>query len=149
MDDVVAEVREWRRRMGGTRFGLWPGAASSFTCLRRRLPDPPQTPMLHLVLRTGPDEFRAAVRSLAEGGLWTWERPMATGVTGLVRVELPVGDATMALRSDEIREAVATLAGQASWGRCSTWDVGVLLSGLAHERQRQAPGWLPGNLYSV
>ncbi len=75
------------------------------------VPDPPQTPMLHLVLRTGPDEFRAAVRSLAEGGLWTWERPMATGVPGLVRVELPVGDATMALALEEIREAVATLAG--------------------------------------
>lgn len=35
--DVVAEVREWRRRMGGTLFGLWPGAASALTCLRRRL----------------------------------------------------------------------------------------------------------------
>src|SRR4051794_17947308 len=36
--DVVAEVREWRRRMGGTLFGLWPGAASALSCLRRRLP---------------------------------------------------------------------------------------------------------------
>ena len=37
-EDVVAEVREWRGRMGGTLFGLWPGAASALTCLRRRLP---------------------------------------------------------------------------------------------------------------
>ena len=37
-EDVVAEVREWRRRMGGTLFGLWPGAASALSCLRRRLP---------------------------------------------------------------------------------------------------------------
>ena len=36
--DVVAEVREWRGRMGGTLFGMWPGAASALTCLRRRLP---------------------------------------------------------------------------------------------------------------
>lgn len=36
--DVVAEVREWRQRMGGTLFGLWPGAASALSCLRRRLP---------------------------------------------------------------------------------------------------------------
>ena len=136
-DDVVAEVREWRRRMGGTLFGLWPGAASALSCLRRRLPlmgdylqrareiadtvrdlpgvtvvpDPPQTPMLHLVLRTGPDAFRAAARSLAEDGLWTWEQPTATGVPESVRVELPVGDATLALELDEIRGAVATLAG--------------------------------------
>ena len=28
-EDVVAEVREWRQRMGGTLFGMWPGAASA------------------------------------------------------------------------------------------------------------------------
>ena len=74
------------------------------------VPDPPQTPMLHLLLRTAPEEFTAAARKLAEGGLWTWERPMSTGVPGLVRVELPVGDATMALSLAEIREAIAALA---------------------------------------
>ena len=134
--DVVAEVREWRRRMGGMLFGLWPGAASALTCLRRRLPlmpgylerareiagavrdlpgvsvvpDPPQTPMLHLLLRTGADEFTAAVRTLAEGGLWTWERAQPTGDPGVQRVELSVGDATMALTVAEIRGAIATLA---------------------------------------
>src|SRR5262249_57028009 len=36
--DVIAEVREWRQRMGGTLFGLWPNAASALGCLRRRLP---------------------------------------------------------------------------------------------------------------
>jgi threonine aldolase len=135
-EDVVAEVREWRRRMGGTLFGLWPGAASALTCLRRRLPlmgsylqrareiadavrdlpgvtvvpDPPQTPMLHLLLTTDPDAFAAAARSLAEDGLWTWERAASAGVPGLVRVELPVGDATMALDLAEIRQAIAALA---------------------------------------
>ena len=135
--DVVAEVREWRRRMGGTLFGLWPGAASALTGLRRRLPlmpgylerareiadsvrhlpgvtvvpDPPQAPMLHLLLRTGADEFRSAVVSLAEKGLWTWERPMPTGDPDVVRVELSVGDATMALTVDEVRTAIATLSG--------------------------------------
>ena len=138
-EDVVAEVREWRRRMGGTLFGLWPGAASALSCLRRRLPlmpayldrareiadavrdlpgvtvvpDPPQAPMLHLVLRTVPEEFTTAARTLAEGGLWTWERPLSTGVPGLVRVELSVGDATMALALPEIREAIAALASAA------------------------------------
>ena len=36
--DILAEVREWRQRMGGALFGLWPNAASALTCLRRRLP---------------------------------------------------------------------------------------------------------------
>jgi len=137
--DVVAEVREWRRRMGGTLFGLWPGAASALTCLRRRLPlmpgylerareiaaavrhlpgvtvvpDPPQAPMLHLLLRTGADEFRSAVAALAEKGLWTWERAMPTGDPDVVRVELSVGDATMALTVDEVRATIATLSGSA------------------------------------
>jgi threonine aldolase len=136
-DDVVAEVREWRRRMGGTLFGLWPGAASALTCLRRRLPlmpgyleraweiaavvrdlpgvsvvpDPPQTPMLHLLLCTTAEDFGAAARTLAEGGLWTWERAMPTADPRVQRVELSVGDATMALSIDEIRGAVAALAG--------------------------------------
>jgi threonine aldolase len=136
-DDVVAEVREWRRRMGGTLFGLWPGAASALSCLRRRLPlmpayleraraiadavrdlpgvtvvpDPPQAPMLHLLLRTDTDRFTAAARTLAEDGLWTWESPTATGDPDVLRVELPVGDATMALSLEEIRGAIAALAG--------------------------------------
>ncbi len=136
-EDVVAQVREWRGRMGGTLFGLWPGAASALTCLRRRLPlfgaylqrarevadavrdvpgvrvvpDPPQTPMLHLLLSTSPDAFRAAARALAEEGLWTWAEPGVTGDPTVVRVELPVGDATTALSLDEIRDAVARLAG--------------------------------------
>lgn len=137
-EDVVAEVREWRGRMGGTLFGLWPGAASALTCLRRRLPlmptyleraraiadavgdlpgvtvlpDPPQTPMLHLLLRTSAESFTATARALAaDSGLWTWEKPMTTGDPAVQRVEFSVGDATMALSIDEIRSAVAALAG--------------------------------------
>ncbi|MGY1732823.1 threonine aldolase family protein [Geodermatophilus sp. SYSU D01045] len=135
--DVVAEVREWRGRMGGTLFGLWPGAASALSCLRRRLPlfpaylerarevaetvrglpgvrvvpDPPQTPMLHLLLSTTPDAFGAAARALAEEGLWTWAQAGVTGDPTVVRVELPVGDATLALSLDEVRDTVARLAG--------------------------------------
>ena len=138
-DDVVAEVREWRRRLGGTLFGMWPGAASALTALRRRLPlmpaylarareiagavrelpgvtvvpDPPQTPMLHLLLRTTPEAFVAAARRLvAEEGLWTWPQAMPTGDPGVVRVELAVGDATLALDIPEIRAAIAALAGR-------------------------------------
>ncbi|MDP9465847.1 MAG: beta-eliminating lyase-related protein [Actinomycetota bacterium] len=136
-EDVVAEVREWRGRMGGTLFGLWPGAASALHCLRLRLPrmpayheraravadavrdlpgltvvpDPPQTPMLHLLLRTSPEAFARGARQLAEQGLWTWPKAMTTADPAVQRVELPVGDATMALGLDEVRAAVAALTG--------------------------------------
>ena len=33
-EKVASQVREWRRRMGGTMFGLWPNASSALTCLR-------------------------------------------------------------------------------------------------------------------
>ena len=135
-EDIVAEVREWRHRMGGTLFGLWPNAASALSCLARRLPmmprylshtraiadalrdlpgvtiipDPPQTPMLHLLLRTTAEDFTAAARRLAAGqGMWTWPGAMSTPDPGTQRVELTVGDATLALRPGEVREIVAAL----------------------------------------
>jgi threonine aldolase len=135
-EDVVAEVREWRGRMGGTLFGLWPGAASALTCLRRRLPlmpaylerarelgaalrdvpgvavvpDPPQVPMLHLLLRTTPEAFTAAARALAlDEGLWTWPRTTTTADPAVQRVELSVGDATMALSVEQAVDAVQSL----------------------------------------
>ena len=135
-DDVIAEVREWRHRMGGTLFGMWPSAASALTCLTQRLPlmprylrhtraiadalrdlpgvqvlpDPPQTPMLHLLLQTTPQAFADAARRLAkEQGVWTWPQAMATGDPAMQRVELAVGDATSALEPVEIRGIVATL----------------------------------------
>jgi hypothetical protein len=123
--------------MGGTLFGLWPGAASALHCLRLRLPrmpayleraravadavrdlpgsrscpDPPQTPMLHLLLRTSPEAFARGARELAEGGLWTWSEARTTADPAVLEVELAVGDATTALGLDEVRDAVAVLSG--------------------------------------
>jgi threonine aldolase len=141
--DIVAEVREWRHRMGGTLFGLWPNAASALGGLRRRLPlmprylrhareiaaalgevtsvrvvpDPPQVPMMHLLLDTTQDGFAAAARRLAaEQQVWTWPNAMTTGDPGVQRVELSVGDATCALTPDQVRDITATLTGrQAQW----------------------------------
>ncbi len=135
-EDVVAEVREWRHRMGGTLAGLWPNAASALSCLARRLPmmprylsharaiadalrdlpgvtvlpDPPQTPMLHLLLRTTAEDFSGAARRLAAGqAVWTWPAAMTTPDPGIQRVELSVGDATLALRPAEVREFIRAL----------------------------------------
>jgi len=137
--DILAEVREWRQRMGGTLFGLWPNAASALTCLRQRLPlmprylahareiaaalggvpgvrvvpDPPQVPMMHLLLETTPERFTAAARRLAvEQQVWTWPEAAATGDPAVQRVEMSVGDATLALPPDQVRDIITALLGR-------------------------------------
>ena len=134
--DILAEVREWRQRMGGTLYGLWPNAASALSCLHRRLPlmpaylghareiaaalrgtpgvrvipDPPQVPMMHLLLDTTQDGFAAAARRLAaEQQIWTWPNAVVTADSGVQRVELSVGDATCALPAEQVRDIIAAL----------------------------------------
>ncbi len=134
--DVVAELAEWRHRHGGQLFAMWPYAASALTVLRRRLPlmasylsqaraiaaalteipgvtvlpDPPQTPMMQLLLRAPGDAILAKARVLAaDQKLWTWRMTIATGDPAVQRVELNVGDATCALTTTDIRDAVTFL----------------------------------------
>lgn len=135
--EIIAEVREWRERMGGTLFGLWPNAASALTCLAIRLPrmasylaharaiaaalndvpgvrvvpDPPQTSMMHLLLATTAERFAVTARALAaERGIWAWPQAMTTPDPAVVRVELTVGDATCALAPAEVAEVIGTFA---------------------------------------
>jgi threonine aldolase len=135
-DDVVAEAREWRRRHGGTLYQLWPYAAAGLAGLRLRLPrmpayveharaiaavlagiegvtvapDPPQTPMMHLHLRTNAALVTAGIRRMAiEQRLWTWGGSSPTDTPGLRRVELTVGDATLAMAPGEVADAVRGL----------------------------------------
>ena len=137
-EDVVEQVREWRRRMGGTLYGLWPNAASALTLLRRRLPlmpgylsharaiaaalgdvpgvrvvpDPPQVPMMHLLLTTTEEGFLAAARRLAtEQRIWVRPKADTTADPGVQRLELSVGDATCALTPEQARDIIAALAG--------------------------------------
>ncbi len=134
--DVVNEARVWRKRHGGTLYQLWPYAAAGLVGLRTRLPrmaayveqaqaiaaalqgidgvdvvpDPPQTPMMHIHLRTTPSDISAGVRRMAiEQRLWTWGGSSPTDTPGIRRVELTVGDATMALAPDEVAAAVRAL----------------------------------------
>ena len=136
--DVIAEVREWRSRMGGTLFGLWPNAASALTCLDRRLPrmggyldharaiaaalaavpgvrvipDPPQAPMMHLLIDTTAERFAETVRTLAaDQGIWTWQQPMPTADPGVQRVEFSVGDATMEFTPGQVADVLAAFTG--------------------------------------
>ncbi len=139
-DDVIAQVREWRRRMGGTLHGLWPNAASALACLAVRLPrfpaylahaqaiavalasvpgvtvipDPPQVPMMHLLLRVSEEDYAAAARRLAaERGIWTPPSCMPTVDPAVQRLELSVGDGTLEFEPAELAEIFATLTGSA------------------------------------
>ncbi|MDQ1392677.1 MAG: hypothetical protein QOF30_1654 [Acidimicrobiaceae bacterium] len=135
---LVAEAREWRTRHGGTLPALWPYAASALTCLHRRLPrmpeyfghaqaiaaalaevpgievvpDPPPTPMMHLLVRASAGAFGDAVVRLArQQGVWTFSRWFTSDSPRTQRVELAVGDATLAFRPDEVRDLLAALVG--------------------------------------
>jgi threonine aldolase len=137
-EDVIAQVREWRRRMGGTLYGLWPGAASALSCLAERLPkfpayleharaiaaalaavpgvtvipDPPQVPMMHLLLRADRDDYAKAAWRLAEdSGIWTSPEPMRTVDPNVQRLELSVGDATLGFTPEELAGIFAGLTG--------------------------------------
>jgi threonine aldolase len=134
--DFMAEAREWRHRHGGTLFNLWPYAAAGLAGLRLRLPrmgaqveharaiaaaladidgvlvvpDPPQTPMMHVNLRTTPEVFTAGVRRLAtEERLWVFGASVAADTPGYRRVELYAGDATLALTPQEVATAIRAL----------------------------------------
>jgi threonine aldolase len=135
--DVIAQVRDWRRRMGGTLFGLWPNAASALSQLAvqlpkmpgyleharaiaselrdvpgvRVVPDPPQTSMMHFLLATTREGFAETVRALAtEQGVWTWAEPMTTADAAVQRVELSIGDATCGFTPSEAAGVIARFA---------------------------------------
>lgn len=135
-DDVIAEARAWRHRHGGTLFRLWPYAAAGLAGLRARLPrmaayaeharaiaaevrridgvevvpDPPQTSMMHLHLRTTPEAATAGIRRLAtEEKVWTWGGTTATDMPGFRRVELSVGDSTLGFSPLDVARLVRAL----------------------------------------
>jgi threonine aldolase len=141
-ENVIAEARRWRKRHGGTLSGLWPNAASGLAALRRRLPlmpkyfeharaiaealrtvpgveivpDPPQTPMMHLHLRVDEESFLAAARRIAkEQEIFTWSRSVAGDTPAIRAVELTVGDATLEFAPGEVAALIRQLV---SHGEC-------------------------------
>ena len=135
-EDLVAEARAWRHRHGGTLFKLWPYAASGLVGLRLRLPrmaeyaaharaiaaelssidgvdvvpDPPQTPMLHLHLRTTSAIALAGIGRLAKRErIWAFGGTAPTDTPGIRRTELSVGDATLDFSPAEVARIVRFL----------------------------------------
>jgi threonine aldolase len=135
---VIEELAVWRVRHGGRCFMLWPYAASALTVLRSRLPlmaecyrhavrisraltdlpgvevlpQPVQTPMMHLRLSVGIEEMRARVVDIAKTErIWTFSRPFLSEGPMLQRVELQVGTSTLQLAPSEVRRLVGQIVG--------------------------------------
>jgi threonine aldolase len=135
-EDVIDEARAWRKRHGGTLYGMWPNAAAALAGLRKRLPlmpryfehakaiaeklaavpgvevlpDPPQTNMMRLLLRVDEKGLRAAACRIArDRGVYTfrWSGPGQSPATRMV--ELSVGDATLAFKPREVAGIVGEL----------------------------------------
>lgn len=134
--DVIEEARAWRKRHGGTLFGMWPNAAAALAALALRLPrmpkyhahakaiakelhdvpgveilpDPPHTNMMRLLLAVGEGALRRnACRIAREQGIYTlrWSGPGYTPSTRMV--ELTVGDATLGFTPREVAGLIAEL----------------------------------------
>jgi threonine aldolase len=132
----IAQVREWRQRMGGTLFAMWPNAASALSLFPaalaemparfehakavaaalaevpgvRVVPGVPQTPMMHLLLPVQADRYKENARRLAEEeGLWVWPSGSTTGDPQIQRFELTSGRATLRHSPESIAAVVARL----------------------------------------
>jgi threonine aldolase len=134
--DVIEEARAWRKRHGGTLYGMWPSAAAGLAGLRLRLPrmaayhahakaiakelrrvpgveilpDPPHTNMMRLLLPVDERRLRSnACRIAREQGIYTlrWSGPGFTPSTRMV--ELTVGDATLTFKPRQFAGLVAEL----------------------------------------
>ncbi|WP_433303529.1 threonine aldolase family protein [Actinoplanes sp. CA-030573] len=137
-EDEVAQVREWRKRLGGTLMHLWPGAASARNLLPgalaempdrmrhaldiaaafervpgvRVVPTTPETPMMHLLLPTTAEAYAQNARRLAETEkLWVAPHVAATELPDVVRVELTVGSATLRHSAEFVADTFANLIG--------------------------------------
>ena len=134
----VARAAEWRHRLGGQVYGLWPYAAAGLRGLREHrpamadrlahlravatevaalpgvevVPDPPEAGLCHLYLHTRADDYHAAATSLAEqDGVWAWEQPSPTVRPAWLRVELHASANLQSFTPTEVRDVVARLAG--------------------------------------
>jgi threonine aldolase len=135
---VIEQLSVWRTRHGGRMFMMWPYAASALTVLRSRLPlmpryylraraiaravrdipgvdvlpDPVQSPMMHVRFAARLNDVRARVVEIAKSEkIFTFARPWSSEGPALQRFELQVGDATLALTPTEIRVLFERLAG--------------------------------------
>jgi threonine aldolase len=135
-EEDIKQVREWRQRMGGTLFAMWPNASSALSLLDdalaemparfehaqaiaaalaevpgiRLVPEPPQSPMMHLLLEVPTERYQENAKQLAEkDGLWIWPNGTVSGDPSMLRFELTVGRATLRHSPESIASVLARL----------------------------------------
>jgi len=142
--ELVAEARVWQRRHGGTLVTMFPYVVAAETALDERLermpvyleharaiaaalatvdgvevvPDPPQTPLFHVHLEGGHDALADAALSVAEEHrVFLFADPSSTSSPTRQRHEVMVGDVTLALSPDEVRDLYAEIVERAAGRR--------------------------------
>ncbi len=141
--DFVAEARIWQRRHGGNLVHLFPFVCSAKAGLAERLekmpayrekaveiaralsevdgiaivPEPPHTPMMQVYLRGDRARLeRAGLEIADETGTWLFAKLSPSGVPAHAMFEIAVGDATMALTSQEIAALLGAVVERAAAG---------------------------------
>jgi len=141
--ELIAEARVWQRRHGGNVVTLHPFVVSAELALAERLsripayrdharalaaalatvdrieivPDPPQTPLFHILLRGERERLADAALSVAEERkVFLFADPSPTTSPRWQRHEVMVGDVTLLLEPGEVRdlyvEILARVAGE-------------------------------------
>jgi threonine aldolase len=135
-EELVAQAREWRARLGGQLHNAWPLALSAevgldvlvprmpaFWARARELaaalasvpgvevvPDPPQTPLFHVHVHAPKDALERAHAALVEErGVELFRYARTTTSPRWSRFELTVGENAMAFDVEEVRDVVAEL----------------------------------------
>lgn len=138
--DLIAEARVWQRRHGGNLVTLHPFVVSAELAFAHRLPrmpvyldharalaaalaavdgveivpDPPQAPLFHVVLRGERESLLDAALSLAEERrVFLFARLNTTTLPDRHRHELSIGEPSLELEPDEVRELYAEVLARA------------------------------------
>lgn len=139
--ELVSEARVWQRRHGGTLVTMYPYVIAAERALDERLermsvhldharalaaalttldgvevvPDPPQTPLFHLVLRGEHERLVEAALSVAEERkVFLFAEPSSTVSPHWQRHEVMVGEVTLQLEPDEVRELYQEILARAA-----------------------------------
>ena len=139
--DLVSEARVWQRRHGGTLVTMFPYVVAAENALGERLermpvyleharalaaelatldglevvPDPPQTPLFHVLLRGERERLVDAALSVAEDRkVFLFADPSSTASPHFWRHEVMVGDVTLSLSPHEARDLYAEILERAS-----------------------------------
>jgi len=141
--DFIREARVWQRRHGGNLVTMVPYVIAAERALEERLermpvylaharalaaalatvdgvevvPDPPQTPLFHLHLDGERDRLVDAALSVAEERkVFLFADPSSTGSPRRHRHEVMVGEVTLELSPDEVRDLYAEILARAAVG---------------------------------